>query len=294
MGSPIPLVTVVIPSRDRPELLGRAIQSVIEQTYRAWELVVIDDASTQPLEPLIASVPRIRVIRNEVAVGPARARNQGADQSKGELIAFLDDDDKYMPRKLESAVRCLTRYPSANAVHHPVAFAHTKGMKSTADCQLSIDPVKRMLLRQPPHPSGIVVRSSVHARIRFDESFKAAADLDYCLRLALDGPTVELSEVLAAHGEESSRSSLIALDQRIIAREQFRTKHEALFRDPSVAAFHHTRLAHLYRRSNQRASALKQIGIALRLRPTFMGAYRALVLTMLPKSILRIVFNVRI
>lgn len=264
----------------------------MEQTYGSWEIVVVDDASTEPIEPLFAAVAGIRVIRNEVPGGPAQARNQGAAESKGELIAFLDDDDRYLPRKLESTVSCLFSHPSAVAVHHRVAFPHPRGKRLSGRCLLGIDPVKRMLLQQPPHPSGLVVRSTVHDRIRFDENFKAAADLDYCLRLALEGPLVELDEVLAEHGNEASSPSLIVLDQRIIGREQFRTKHESFFRDPKVAAFHYVRLAHLYRRSDRRGSAFRHVFMALRNNPTYLGAYRALVITALPKSVLRFLLNI--
>lgn len=288
-----PLVSVVIPSRNRPDLLKRAIESVGRQTYQRWEVVVVDDASNPPIEPVMDQVANVRIIRNAVPGGPARARNQGAAASRGELIAFLDDDDKYLPHKLEAAVRCLLNHPSAIGIHHHVAFPQLRRKRSSGACRVGVDPVKRMLHQQPPHPSGLVVWSNVHDRIRFDENFKAAADLDYCLRLALEGPLVEIDEVLAEHGSEDSSPSLIALDQRIAARQQFRAKHEPFFRDRRVAAFHDIRLAHLYRRSENRASALRHVFMALRKDPTYLGAYSALLTLIMPKRLLRFLLKSR-
>jgi glycosyltransferase involved in cell wall biosynthesis len=276
-----PLVTVVIPSHNRPDLLIRAIQSVVRQSYNRWEIVVVDDGSTDPVS--LASDPvGIRLIRNQQPAGPAHARNQGVAESTGELIAFLDDDDVFLPRKLELAVECMRANPTAGALYHPVVFPHARRRKSSGACSPEVDRIRRMLIRQPPHPSGLVVRAEVHKRVRFDQDFKAAADLDYCLRLAIDGPILKLDQVLGVHGESRLSPSQIGIDQRIRSREQFREKHRALFKDPQILAFHHTRISHLYRRSGQRRSALYRALTAIRTSPTFGGAYIALLASVLP------------
>lgn len=283
----------MIPSRDRIELLKRAIESVVGQTYAFWEIVVVDDGSSQAIEPQLEPAAGVRIVRNEAPTGPAKARNQGAAQAKGQLIAFLDDDDMFLPNKIELSVECLSHHPGAIGIHHVVAHTHFKWKGRSGRCEVTSDPLRRMLLQQPPHPSGLVVRSEVHDRIRFDESFTAAADLDYCLRLALDGPLVELDQVLAEHGSEASSPSLISLDRRIAAREQFHKKHASLFRDPEADAYHHIRLAHLYRRSDKRSSALRHAFMALRMTPTSLKAYRALILALLPARIHQFLVELR-
>ena len=96
-----------MPTHNRSLLLSRAINSVLLQTYQNWELIIIDDAcsdnTSDIIEPNLKD-ERIRVIRLKEGVGGAEARNIGLDESKGELIAFLDDDDEWLKNKLERQV----------------------------------------------------------------------------------------------------------------------------------------------------------------------------------------------
>ena len=110
-----PLVTVVIPTRDRPMLLSRAVQSVLGQTYRALEVVVVDDGSSPLLElpPGIQSDPRVQILSARTSGGAALARNMGVCAGRGELVAFLDDDDAWRPTKLARQVEVLAGSPPA-------------------------------------------------------------------------------------------------------------------------------------------------------------------------------------
>ena len=85
------MVSVIIPYYNRPEKILRCVNSVLEQTYQEFEILIIDDHSIQPLR--LNLDPRIHVIRNEVNIGPGASRNVGLDHAKGEYIAFLDSDD---------------------------------------------------------------------------------------------------------------------------------------------------------------------------------------------------------
>lgn len=93
--------SIVIPTRNRGELLRRAISSVLHQSYMDYELIVVDDGSDPAVElPKDALDERIRLIRQSVAEGPAAARNAGIKCARGRYIAFLDDDDEYLPNFL--------------------------------------------------------------------------------------------------------------------------------------------------------------------------------------------------
>jgi O-antigen biosynthesis protein len=99
-----PLVTVVLPTHNRAALVGRAIESVLAQTRRDWELVVVDDGSADETRAAVAAFvdPRIRYVRNEKALGPAQARNVGIRAAGAtRYLGFLDDDDEWLPEKLE-------------------------------------------------------------------------------------------------------------------------------------------------------------------------------------------------
>ena len=91
-----PLVSVIIPTKNRADLLKRAIDSVLEQTWQNYEIVVVDDASDDDTPNLLAELSKdhpIKVITNEVSNGAAACRNIAINQAEGEYIAGLDDDD---------------------------------------------------------------------------------------------------------------------------------------------------------------------------------------------------------
>ena len=97
-----PTVSVVIPTHNRRELLLRTIHSVLAQEALDFEVVVVDDGSTDGTAEAIRVLndPRVRVLRNERPVGVAAARNMGAEAATGSWIALLDDDDLWSPEKL--------------------------------------------------------------------------------------------------------------------------------------------------------------------------------------------------
>ena len=99
-----PGVSIVIPTYNRAELLPRAVAALQAQTYAAWELIVVDDASTDDTAKLITALagadPRIRLVRNTGARGPGGARNTGLAQCRAAWVAFLDSDDTWQPEKL--------------------------------------------------------------------------------------------------------------------------------------------------------------------------------------------------
>jgi glycosyltransferase involved in cell wall biosynthesis len=104
-----PLVSVVLPTYGRPEYVLDAIRSVGEQTYSPVELVVVDDHSPEPVAPVVreldVDVASVECIRHGENRGANAARNTGIRAASGELLAFLDDDDRWTPRYLERAVR---------------------------------------------------------------------------------------------------------------------------------------------------------------------------------------------
>ena len=98
-----PVVSVILPTYNRKNLVGKAIQSVLEQNYRNLELIIIDDASTDGTEEIIKEFKdaRILYLRNPVNRGGGAARNTGIKVAKGSFIAFQDSDDLWLPDKLE-------------------------------------------------------------------------------------------------------------------------------------------------------------------------------------------------
>jgi len=95
---PSPLFSVILPTHNRAAMLQRAVAGVLKQTCKAFELIVVDDASTEPYAAQVAELgdPRIRVIRNATNLGAAGSRNVGIAAARGAYLAFLDDDDEWL------------------------------------------------------------------------------------------------------------------------------------------------------------------------------------------------------
>lgn len=115
---PGPLVSVIVPTYNRANCLARAIQSVLDQTYTQWQLIIVDNHSTDNTDALIANFNDSRIqllkIHNEGVI--AASRNKGLRAAEGKYAAFLDSDDWWTPRKLEASVEILER--GADIVYH--------------------------------------------------------------------------------------------------------------------------------------------------------------------------------
>ncbi|MBD2344224.1 glycosyltransferase family 2 protein [Anabaena subtropica] len=102
-----PLLSIIIPTHNRPHLVTHAVQSALEQTMEDLEVIVVDDASTQPID--LPSHPRLRLIRLLQSHGGAGARNVGLEAALGRWVAFLDDDDRLLPRMAEVSLEALSQ-----------------------------------------------------------------------------------------------------------------------------------------------------------------------------------------
>ena len=107
------LVSVILPLYNRAESIVGAINSVLDQTYRNLELIVVDDASTDQSIELVEAIsdPRIRLLRHETNQGAAAARNTGIEAAKGGYVAFQDSDDEWLPEKLDKQMQVFLAAP---------------------------------------------------------------------------------------------------------------------------------------------------------------------------------------
>ena len=106
-------ISVIIPTYNRVNLLNRAINSVLRQTFSDFEVIVVDDSSEDDTKAVVETLkdPRIRYICHDENRGAAAARNTGIRVSRGEHIAFLDSDDEWLSKKLELQIDALTKNP---------------------------------------------------------------------------------------------------------------------------------------------------------------------------------------
>lgn len=116
MNSDEPLVSIILPTYNRASRIGACIRSVIAQTYRTWELIVVDDASTDDTAAIIDSFGDPRIFRLTLPFNcgsPARPRNVGLQIARGDYFAYIDDDNTWRPRHLERLLGAVLAHPGA-------------------------------------------------------------------------------------------------------------------------------------------------------------------------------------
>lgn len=118
----MPEVSVIIPTYNRANLLGRAVHSVLNQTFKDFELIIVDDYSTDNTEEIAGSWhdKRIRFIRHKENKGGPAARNTGIKNAQGDFIAFLDSDNEWLPQKLEKQIELFHNLPPSVGVVYAI------------------------------------------------------------------------------------------------------------------------------------------------------------------------------
>jgi glycosyltransferase involved in cell wall biosynthesis len=238
-----PLVSVVVPTRDRPELLRRAVTAVLGQTYRGRiECVVVFDQSDPDLP--WAELPagrRLVLVRNERTPGLAGARNSGILASTGELVAFCDDDDEWLPEKLAKQVARLQATPSA-AVSTTGILVRYKDRTTTRlapTLLVTHDQLLRSRLTEL-HPSTILARRRQLlddiGLVDEDIPGSYAEDYEWLLRASRLGPVLAVAEPLAVINWHQSSFFADRWRTIISALTYLVDKHQDLKREPSGLA----------------------------------------------------------
>ena len=182
-------MSVIIPTYNRASLLSQAIKSVLEQIYTDLELIVIDDASSDNTEETVHSFTDRRLCYiKQKHKGPSCARNEGIKSSCGEYIAFLDDDDLFLPGKLSSQVTKVVENPSAGLVYGLYLSSAGKEslFKTAGVCYQNLE-LKQLLLGPVFHWSTVMVQRSLLNDVGgFDETV-CGEDWELTIRLALAG-----------------------------------------------------------------------------------------------------------
>lgn len=187
-----PRVSVIIPTYNRAALLNQAIVSVLDQTFTDFELIVVDDGSTDDTPTVVSAFQdrRIRYVYQDNA-GRSAARNRGIELARGEYVAFLDSDDLYLPNKLAVQVAVFERSPALGLVGGGFRQVNEKGDVLSEVCpwlRFSCLDLHTWLFACPQMPSSVMVQREWLTRVGgFDGSVETAEDWDLFLRLARAG-----------------------------------------------------------------------------------------------------------
>jgi glycosyltransferase involved in cell wall biosynthesis len=226
MGSP--RVSVIMPFLNGAAFLGEAIESVIAQSFRDWELVLIDDGSTDASPAIAADYAakddRVVVIQPDPNHrGAAAARNRGIAAARGDLIAFLDADDLFLPEKIAHDVAALDADPEAAWVYGATRWFHQDKRKRDYVDRLGVkldrryeppEVLARIILEERgdiPCTCGVMIRKApLDAVGGFEERFALYEDQSLWVKLLLDYPVRIISGCNAAYRQHGHSTSTAA------------------------------------------------------------------------------------
>ena len=199
-----PKVSIVIPAYNAMRFLPQTVESALTQTWRDFELLVVDDGSSDDTRAWVAQHldARVRLVRQNHG-GTARARNRGISEARGDYIAFLDADDLWNPTKLEKQVACLEARPDVGLVHTAIRYIDENGseigqvLRSEGNGDVWEQVVLHMLVRCGSTP---LIRRACFSEVGvFDPGLEFAEDWDMWIRIAADFHFAVLDEPLVAY-----------------------------------------------------------------------------------------------
>jgi glycosyltransferase involved in cell wall biosynthesis len=212
----LPKVSVIIPAFNHAAFLPAVVDSVLAQTFQDFEIIIVDDGSSDDTRAVCARFPagRVRYIYQENK-GSSGARNTGIRLASGDYIAFLDADDWFLPEKLSLQTRVLDEHPDVGLVAGGWMTVNAAGEVVQLDCPWLAYPTldARLLLREDPLVvHSILVRRTWLEQVGlFNEALKFVEDWDVWLRLALAGCKMVWSEQLVCkrrmHAHNKSRDA---------------------------------------------------------------------------------------
>lgn len=253
-----PLFSVVIPTHDRADLLGRAVASVLGQTVTDLEVIVVDDAGSVPVA--VPPDPRVRVVRRSVNGGAGACRNTGVELATGRYVAFLDDDDTWVPDRLELALAGLARAPIA------VCWSRYADEPPAPKRRLDGDVADVILDAVTPPLDATALDRSLY--VRHDERYRASEDVEWWLRQAAVAQVATVPRTGAVIRRSSDGSTREARTARLADSRRIIEDNATWFgTHPRAAAMRWQRLGLAALQVGDVATARSALTRSLRLRP---------------------------
>lgn len=276
---PDPLVSVIIPTRNRRKLVFRAVESVLRQDFRDVEILVIDDGSTDGTAAALEAAGHCQVIRMNQA-GPAVARNAGIATARGQYLAFLDSDDHWEPHHLSCLLKAMDS-PRVGLAYSPTRTVTLDGQplggrRDRRKCYSGR--VAEYLFRHVfIHTSNVLCRTDLVRQVgAFDKSMPVCEDYHLWLRMALLCEFVSVDQLTAFrcwHGQALSRQDRVRNSVvRAAMLERFYLAEGGRQAIPHITAYR--RLGKVFfqagralARAGQRGDALRFFARSVRYRP---------------------------
>jgi glycosyltransferase involved in cell wall biosynthesis len=243
-----PTVSVIIPAYNRACTIGRAVRSVLDQTYQDFEIIIVDDGSTDNTEEVIKEFQRqdkrFKYIKHKENKGGAAARNTGIKLSSGHFLSFLDSDDQWLPNKLECEIRILNENKDCVICSTGHTFINERTGKI-----ISKPIFKKQFVSQKVALRGECLTTTDFTVVKqlaltiggFDEKFPARQDWDFWIRITSVGLGIQVpintANIYVMRSDQISTGLRKKLQGTIILLE----KHKNLF---LVDPFAHSRISY--------------------------------------------------
>ena len=253
-----PSISIVVPTYNSARFLPTALASVLAQTSRDYEVLVVDDGSTDDTRAVVEAIGGPVKYLHQANQGPAAARNTGIEAARGGLVCFLDADDSWKPEKLAVQVEFMSRHPSVGLVFADEEEFDERGVQCASLVSTSrfhaelaaapvIDQAYRKLLEENFIPTSMVmVRRSCFQRTGlFDQQLRGPEDRDMWSRVAVHFPIAFVPAVL---GRKRAVAASVSRDVETTLRSRIRlwTKARTLFPELTPATMVNALLAQTY------------------------------------------------
>lgn len=207
-----PTISVIIPTYNAIDTIQRCIESVLEQTVSISEIIVINDGSTDNTESFLQSYKMNNKLDNLNIItqpngGPAKARNRGITEARGEWIAFLDADDRWLPQKIGRQVEMISIYPEVSIIGTNL-FSPISEQKVVSINKIAFT---GMLFKNMLFTSSVIVRKNVVEQYYFDEDKKYSEDYKLWLQIIQFHKGIVLCEGLVVYAENQNKYKRKAL-----------------------------------------------------------------------------------
>jgi len=222
-----PVLTIVIPTFNRADFLKESIQSVLSQTFTDFELIVVDDGSTDPTREVVREFPQVHYVPCPENSGVSHARNLGIKLARGRYICFLDSDDLWVKNKLERQIGWMESHADCQICYTDEIWIR-KGVRvnpMNKHRKYSGDIFPYCLPLCIISPSSVLMRASLFEEVgKFDEDMAVCEDYDLWLRISLKYPVhfIEEKLIVKRGGHQDQLSSKYwGMDRfRVVALEK--------------------------------------------------------------------------
>lgn len=219
----MPFFSIILPTYNRAHFLPKAIESLLAQTFEDWELVIVDDGSTDNTKEVVEAYKDLRIVyiyqKNQER---SAARNNGIKQSKGDYICFLDSDDYFLPEKLSNFKNALESCVNGNSILYDGLLFERHGKRSPAKIPLinAHDTIHEFLVQNSIFSQQICCSRSICLKYPFNSTLRIGEDVELWLRMANEVEFIPVDSYQTVIVEHEDRS--VNLKKYNVASEQLK------------------------------------------------------------------------